>query len=141
DDAQLLPVLAQAGLGGGAAEPVPGVHRPVQPVPGHPPPRLEGRQGPAVGLALGGRPRTRLQSVTWRWIMRGSLRPVCPDPGPGARSGANCRRILSRIAFGIAHRGAAAGPPSPGLWATPDLSRCVCPAFAKLPARACRPAT
>src|SRR3546814_1391486 len=43
DDAELLRVLAQAGLGGHRAEPVPRLHRRLQPVPGYPPPRLAPR--------------------------------------------------------------------------------------------------
>src|SRR5690606_37068389 len=54
DDPQLLPVLAQAGLGRGPAEHLPGLHRAVQPAPGHPPPWLAGRQGAAVGGGRGG---------------------------------------------------------------------------------------
>src|SRR3546814_11609342 len=40
DDAELLRVLAQAGLGGPRAEPVPSRHRRLTPVTGSPPPRL-----------------------------------------------------------------------------------------------------
>src|SRR3546814_6586088 len=43
DDAELLRVLAQAGRGGRRAEPVPRLHRRLQPVPGYPPPRLAPR--------------------------------------------------------------------------------------------------
>src|SRR4249919_2764883 len=50
DDPGLLRVLGQAGLGRRDPEPVPGLHRRLQPVPGHPAPRLAPGQGVALTL-------------------------------------------------------------------------------------------
>src|SRR3546814_3286856 len=72
DDAELLRVLAQAGRGGHRAEPVPRLHRRLQPVPGYPPPRLAPRprhaltRGQTFATAAARPPR-----VAWTAFHRG----------------------------------------------------------------------
>ncbi len=77
DDAELLPVLGQAGLGGRAAEPVPGVHRAVQPAAGHQAPGLEAGQGQSL------RPRVRIPDASTHGVDLLHVRR--PVPGPACR--------------------------------------------------------